>query len=127
MHHCCQQSKEDLRYHLQKLCLQNKENLLRLYKSLVRSHLEYCVHAWRPYLQKDGDNLEKVQRRFTRMIPGLAHLSYTLRLEYCDLISLEIRQLRADLGEVFKIMNGFENVNSANHQSTALRKKFSHT
>ena len=25
-----------------------KEVVLKLYKSLVRPHLDYCIHAWRP-------------------------------------------------------------------------------
>ena len=33
-------------------------NLLALYKALVRPRIDYCVRAWRPYYQKDVDNLE---------------------------------------------------------------------
>ena len=29
-----------------------KENLLHLYKFLVRPHLEYCLQVWRPYLKR---------------------------------------------------------------------------
>ena len=45
--------------------------LLSLYKSLVRPHLEYCVSAWSPHYVKDRERLERVQHRFTRMVPGM--------------------------------------------------------
>ena len=48
----------------------SKVIILKLYKSLVRPHLDYCAQAWRPHLQKDINILEKVQRRATRMIEG---------------------------------------------------------
>ena len=85
-------------------------NIMKLYKSLVRPHLEYCCQAWRPYLQKDVNNLERVQRRATRIIPEISKLSYTDRLSKCNLLSLEMRRLRADLIEVFKIVKGFEGI-----------------
>ena len=51
--------------------MQSEESNLPLYKSIVRSHLDYCVQAWRPHYRKDIDKLEKVQRRATRMVEGL--------------------------------------------------------
>ena len=50
--------------------------LLKLYKTLVRPHLEYCVQFWSPYYRKDIIKLERVQKRFTRMLSGLDGLSY---------------------------------------------------
>jgi ribonuclease P/MRP protein subunit RPP40 len=88
----------------------SKYIMLRLYKSLVRPHLEYCVQTWSPYYQKDIDLLEKVQRRFTRMIPELSHLTYEQRLSALNLTSLETRRLRGDLIETFKIITGKEMV-----------------
>ena len=54
---------------------------MRLYKALVRPHLEHCEQFWAPYLRKDVLALERVQRRFTRMIPGMKSLSYEERVE----------------------------------------------
>ena len=87
-----------------------REIILKLYKSLVRPHLDYCVQAWRPHLVKDCEVLERVQRRATRMIDGCRGLEYAARLKILNLTTLETRRLRADLVEVYKIMHGMENV-----------------
>ena len=87
-----------------------KEIILRLYKSLVRPHLEYCIQAWRPHLVKDIEILEKVQKRATRMIKECAGKTYEERLQIVGLTTLECRRLRADLIEVFKILKGFEGI-----------------
>ena len=83
---------------------------LPLYKAFVRPHMEYCVQAWSPYLRKDINCVEKVQRLATKMIPGLNHVNYEDRLRTLDLFSMERRRLRGDLIETFKITKGFTNV-----------------
>jgi hypothetical protein len=72
----------------------NRQIVLLLYKSLVRPHLEYCVQAWRPHLQKDIKLLECVQRRATGLIPELKGKSYPDRLQSLKLPTLEERRLR---------------------------------
>ena len=87
-----------------------KQLIVRLYKSIVRPHLEYCIQAWRPYRKKDIDKLERIQRRATRIISELIYLSYENRLLQCGLTTLETRRLRGDQIELFKIVNGYEDV-----------------
>jgi len=73
----------------------NKDSItmLRLYQSLVRPQLEYCMHyAWRPYLKKDIDLLEKVQRSATRLMTSDKSLSYSDRLQKFGLTTLETRR-----------------------------------
>jgi len=91
-------------------CYKTSEVILKLYKSLVRPHLEYCIQAWRLHLCKDITLLEKVQHRVTRMIPGLSGMSYNDRLQRLGLTTLETRRLRGDLIEVHKILKGVEYV-----------------
>ena len=56
-------------------CL-NIRMFLNLYMALVRPLLEYCVQVWSPHLRKHINLIEGVQRRATRMVPELKHLSY---------------------------------------------------
>ena len=87
-----------------------KELIIPLYKTIVRPHLEYCVQSWRPYRKKDIDTLERVQRRATQIIPKLRNISYEMRLKECGLTTLETRRSRGDQIEVFKIVNGYDNI-----------------
>ena len=85
---------------------------------LIRRNITYkgkkliipLYKAWRPYRKKDIDTLERIQSRATKMIPELRDLSYEERLKECGLTTLETRRLRGDLIEVFKILNGYENI-----------------
>ena len=56
--------------------------------------------------------MERVQRRAPRLIPGLARLSYEERLKETGLYTLERRQLRGDVIEMFKIMKGIDKTRS---------------
>ena len=81
--------------------------IIPLYKSLIRPQLEYCIQAWHPHLKKDIDILEKVQKRATKSIKGMQHLSYKERLTELHLQSLEYRRVRGDLIEMFKMYKGW--------------------
>ena len=55
--------------------------------------------------------MESVQRRFTKRIPEVASLSYPERLKFLGLDTLELRRLRTDLIETFKITRNYYDVN----------------
>ena len=90
----------------------DKTTWVKLYKVYVRPHLEYCVQAWSPYLEKDRELLEAVQKRAVRMIKGLKGKTYEERLQECNLTSLTARRQRGDLLEVWKILNGKDDLDA---------------
>ena len=77
--------------------------MLRVYKTIIRPHLEYCTQLWSPVAGHGNWSsiieLENVQRRFTRLINDIGTLSYSQRLENLNLTTLAERRIRGDLIE----------------------------
>ena len=91
----------------------SKDVMVLIYRSLIRPHLEYCVQAWSPN-PRFGNwglilSIEKVQRKFTRLINDIGTLPYGARLQSLNLTTLAERRIRGDLIEVFKIVRGIVN------------------
>ena len=68
-----------------------------LYKSMVRSHLDYCCSVWALCRKGDIEALEKVRKTATKSLPALRHLSYSERLKTCNLPTLLFRRIRGDI------------------------------
>ena len=81
-----------------------------LYISLVRPHLEFASTVWNPYLKGDIEALEKVQRRATRIPASMRTLEYEERLKIRDLTTLKERRERGDIIQMYKTMNGLEDI-----------------
>ena len=73
-------------------CMNNKEDFRLLFNGYVRLHLEYCVQVWSPYLKKDTECIEKVQRRATKLVKRLNYMTYEERLKALGITSLEKKE-----------------------------------
>lgn len=119
----------------------DKVTMKRLYTALVRPILEYGNVVCYPRYQRDIDVLESVQRRATRLVPGLKRYEYEERLRRLDLPSLVFRRIRGDAIETYKFMHGMYKIDTekllpvaaqlltrcARGHSLKLSKRFCHT
>lgn len=95
-------------------CHLDVESLRLLIQSLVRSKLEYANVIWSPRWKYQSIEIEKVQRRATKLIPATKNLLYEERLKILNLPTLKYRRLRGDLIQTYKIMRGIDNLNPEN-------------
>ena len=77
-----------------------KKLFIPLYKTMVKTQLDYASSVWAPYKKKHIDMIENVQKRATKQIPGMNNLPYEERLRKLELPTLSYRRLRGDMIEV---------------------------
>ena len=82
----------------------DQDMFMLIYKGLIRPHLEYATSVWSPHLMKHIEDIENVQRRATKQIPGISHPPYNERLKKLNLPTLSFRRARGDMIQVFKLM-----------------------
>ena len=83
----------------------DKDIFTKLYKALVRPHLEYGQTIWYPQLKRQSQTLERVQRRATKLIQCIKDKSYEERLKLLGLPSLRYRRIRGDMIQVYKFLS----------------------
>ena len=83
----------------------DKTVMTTLYKSLVRSLLEYCCPLWDPVKVTEIQLLEGVQRTFTSRNGGMENMNYWERLSHLKIMSLQRRRERYTIIMMWKILN----------------------
>ena len=86
------------------------EFMLTILTAHLRPLLEYASPVWNTGYVGDLILLENVQRRWTKQVIGLDHLSYAERLTKLDLYSVKGRLWRADMILVWKILHGYSTI-----------------
>ena len=82
------------------------EILLQLYIYLVHPHQEYASPVWNPYLQKNINTLEDVQKYALRMCSKYWDQAYSRLLQLFHIPTLSQRRLHLDFCTMFKIVHG---------------------
>ena len=81
---------------------------LCLYKSLFRPYLEYGSQVWSVIYKKEAVTLENVQRPATKLLPNFRNFCYKQRLKTLGLPTLQYHRLRADMIEVYRVLNDID-------------------
>ena len=83
----------------------DSQSLLQLYLALVRPHTKYASQVWNPHMQKDIDQLERVQTFTLRMYDKQWDVDYTDLLTHFNLPSLANRRCYLSLSTMYKIVH----------------------
>jgi len=87
----------------------DKHTFILLCKSVLRPHVELANSVWCPFKLGDIREIEKIQKRATKLVIKLKNKLYTDRLIYLNLPTLKYRRLRGDMIEVFKSTHNIYN------------------
>ena len=91
----------------------NQVTSLKLYKSIIRPHLEYASPVWSPHLVKDIKCIEDVQKLALSVCTKYWDSNYESLLSSCNMDTMSNRRNISRLCLLFKITSGdvfFENL-----------------
>ena len=80
--------------------------LIKLYKVLIRPHLEYCPYVWDPFTIKLKQQIESVQKFALQICLKHWDMPYSDMLELTGLPTLESCRSLLKLCLTFKIVHG---------------------
>ena len=84
--------------------MREREPMIRMFNSYLKSKLEYCCIVWSPNEQQYINKIEDIQRIFTRKIDGMEGLDYHERLRKLEMFSLERRR------DHYRIIYGWQQI-----------------
>ena len=85
--------------------------IMILFNSLIKSQLEYCSTVWNPYYETHKNRLERIQKKFLKMLSYRDHVSNDFRkyddlLKHYNMLKLSHRRDIADLCFLHKLVSG---------------------
>ena len=84
-----------------------------MYNTYIRPKLESNTPVWSPFLLKDINKIESVQKRFTKIVfqkCGIPFTSYEDRLRKINFLSLKQRRNFFDLVLMYKLINNISDL-----------------
>ena len=84
----------------------NSQLMKFLWKSLVQGHIDYCSQLYFPNQRSELQQIENLQKWFTKKIPELSGLNYWERLQALKMYSQQRRLERYRIIYTWKILEG---------------------
>ncbi|XP_065883935.1 uncharacterized protein [Dysidea avara] len=97
----------------------NHATFIKLYKSYIRPMLEYGNIIWGPQYILDQEQIEKIQRRATKLVQDLQNCTYNDCLTALNLPSLKYRRLRGDMIMFYQLLHSHLSLGTSDLFTTA--------
>ena len=104
--HVCAKVKQKSGWILRTFSSRNSHLLKFLWKSLVQGHIDYCLQLYLPNQVSEMQQIENLQKWYTRKIPELKGLNHWERLRVLKMYSQERRLERYRIIYTWKVLEG---------------------
>ena len=96
-------------------CIKTKNiwTWVKLFNTYIRPKLEFNTPIWSPFLVKDINLIESIQRRFTKIAfnkCSIPFTSYEDRLQKINILSLQKRREYFDLVLMYRVINNLSDL-----------------